>query len=61
MLYLNWEMKSTEMDTAAMFIPEKIAAQAAKAASEKDVVLSAGGSAVATITPPPELKATLTG
>lgn len=67
LLYVNWKMKSDKLDNSGMFLPAKVANSGAQAvdaahtAKAKDIVLSAAGTAVATITPPPIVTATLTG
>ncbi|KAF2869401.1 hypothetical protein BDV95DRAFT_98742 [Massariosphaeria phaeospora] len=62
MLYTFWVMKSREqMGDSGFYLPAIAAANAAKASNATAVTLSAGGSIIATITPPPEPKAKLEG
>jgi hypothetical protein len=59
-LLFDWNLRAGERDHSAIFLPQTIASEAAKLVSATDVVLSGGGSAIATITPTPD-PTTLTG
>ncbi|KAF2265276.1 hypothetical protein CC78DRAFT_443764, partial [Lojkania enalia] len=55
-LYMSWYQKSKDLEgvESFMFIPVSIASEAAKLETATDVVISAGGTAIATITPKPD-------
>ena len=53
-LMSNWYTRHQEVEELGMFIPDTKASEAVKLATATEVVISAGGSPVVTITPTPD-------
>jgi hypothetical protein len=53
-LFANWHQRQKEVDELGIFIPETKASEASAFATATEVVVSAGGSPILTITPTPD-------